>query len=297
MAKIHEAARDAFSFPRLTGKLGGRYIAVELDDKVTLGRHPDNDVRVDENQVSKKHCVVERRGETFWVRDLGSSNGTFVNGKRVTEEPLWAGDVLGLGGTNLWFLVGQPPRDAAERGQATIVFDGSEVSVTLWFDGCSTSVACMTPDDHTTAFVLQKRFARLPSSKRVATALVHELLDELEVDGVEFFMREPLGTFESRASTRAQGVAPPGLVERVGHKGRAVISNDLRRDAAHLQVSAGEVRAVLAPPLREDARVTGVLVAARRESPLDFTLADARLALRLLSKMGARLLPPKPGVN
>lgn len=63
----------------------------------TLGRKPDCTIRIPAADVSREHCQLIVDGNTLKVRDLGSSNGTFVNGKRVAEATLKAGDRLTIG--------------------------------------------------------------------------------------------------------------------------------------------------------------------------------------------------------
>ncbi|HEX4340546.1 MAG TPA: adenylate/guanylate cyclase domain-containing protein [Polyangiaceae bacterium] len=73
---------------------------VELGVHNTLGRHPTNSVQLLDKIVSKEHCVIERRGGQLILRDLGSLNGTYVNGERVVgERPLRHGDDIALGST------------------------------------------------------------------------------------------------------------------------------------------------------------------------------------------------------
>jgi len=68
-----------------------------------LGRGSQAQIRLDCTSVSRRHAVlvVEPDGQNVWVEDLGSSNGTFVNGKRVKREALSYGDVITLGQTTL----------------------------------------------------------------------------------------------------------------------------------------------------------------------------------------------------
>jgi hypothetical protein len=70
---------------------------------VTLGRGGQNTVALDGDEfASAQHARVEARGDGLWVEDLGSTNGTFVNGARVTTpRRLQAGDVLRVGQTDL----------------------------------------------------------------------------------------------------------------------------------------------------------------------------------------------------
>jgi adenylate cyclase len=73
---------------------------VDLRDFNSLGRHPSNTIQLLDKIVSKEHCIVERRGQSYVLRDLGSLNGTYINGERVNgERELKHGDDLALGGT------------------------------------------------------------------------------------------------------------------------------------------------------------------------------------------------------
>src|SRR6185312_8287643 len=68
---------------------------------IGLGRHPLSDVRFDAERdldVSSRHAAIVRKPEGFVLQDLGSRNGTFVNGQRVTGDTLLReGDVIGFG--------------------------------------------------------------------------------------------------------------------------------------------------------------------------------------------------------
>ncbi|HET9954242.1 MAG TPA: adenylate/guanylate cyclase domain-containing protein [Polyangiaceae bacterium] len=73
---------------------------VELRDHNSLGRHPSNSIQLLDKIVSKEHCTIERRGAGFILKDLGSLNGTYVNGERVNgEQELRHGDDIALGST------------------------------------------------------------------------------------------------------------------------------------------------------------------------------------------------------
>jgi flagellar basal body-associated protein FliL len=86
-----------FQFVYLTQPLQGAAVQFE-QDAVILGRSPDADLTVDEGHVSGKHARVFTRDNRVFVEDLGSTNGTFVNGRRITAAtPLTSGDTLQLG--------------------------------------------------------------------------------------------------------------------------------------------------------------------------------------------------------
>lgn len=77
------------------------------DNALRLGRSPDNDVILRDPATSGHHARLERRAETFWVVDLGSTNGTFVNGESVQEKELHTGDRITIGQNAIHFsLIG-----------------------------------------------------------------------------------------------------------------------------------------------------------------------------------------------
>lgn len=69
----------------------------------TIGRSPDNDIRIAKSAVSRKHAKVVFGPQGYTVIDLGSENGTFVNGERITERLLKHGDTLQIGPTEFVF--------------------------------------------------------------------------------------------------------------------------------------------------------------------------------------------------
>ncbi|HEY2155157.1 MAG TPA: FHA domain-containing protein [Isosphaeraceae bacterium] len=71
-----------------------------------VGRHPGCDAWLESRRVSRRHCcLVRAEGEVF-VRDLGSTNGTWINGHRVEEGRLRPGDELAIGGVRYCVEVG-----------------------------------------------------------------------------------------------------------------------------------------------------------------------------------------------
>jgi len=76
-------------------------------DVTTAGRHPESDIFLDDVTVSRRHAEIRRRDDRFFVRDLGSLNGTYVNRERVDETELASGDELQIGKFKLVFFAGE----------------------------------------------------------------------------------------------------------------------------------------------------------------------------------------------
>ena len=73
------------------------------EDPVSIGRLPECDIVLSDANVSRRHAEVRRRGNDFVVVDLGSTNGTRVNGAGIRERQLTDGDEITLGGTRIRF--------------------------------------------------------------------------------------------------------------------------------------------------------------------------------------------------
>ncbi len=98
-------SRDAMLVVRRGPNVGARFL---LDhDIVTTGRHPNNDIFLDDVTVSRKHAEFRRDNGRFEVVDVGSMNGTYVNGARVDATALNHGDEVQIGTFKLLFLSGQ----------------------------------------------------------------------------------------------------------------------------------------------------------------------------------------------
>lgn len=80
-----------------TPEKGAAPIETLIRDRVTIGRKPDNTLQIDNKVVSGNHLEIVNRQGAYVLRDLGSSNGTYINKQRVTEHTLRNGDVMLLG--------------------------------------------------------------------------------------------------------------------------------------------------------------------------------------------------------
>ena len=65
--------------------------------RLTIGRHPDNDIVPKDAAVSNHHAVIERKGKKLTILDKESRNGTFVNGKKVQSAELYDEDIVRFG--------------------------------------------------------------------------------------------------------------------------------------------------------------------------------------------------------
>jgi pSer/pThr/pTyr-binding forkhead associated (FHA) protein len=89
-------------FRVLAGPGHKRGSTLEIATATVVGRDADSGIRLDGDEfASARHARIEPRADGVWVEDMGSTNGTFVNGERVTAERLNVRDVLKIGQTEL----------------------------------------------------------------------------------------------------------------------------------------------------------------------------------------------------
>src|SRR3954467_697678 len=81
------------------GRIGYEF----TEDLITIGRAPDNMIVIEDPSVSSRHAQMERAGDNYRVKDLGSTNGTRVNGLPVTETLLRYDDRVRFGGVESRF--------------------------------------------------------------------------------------------------------------------------------------------------------------------------------------------------
>ena len=104
-------------------------------DRSTMGRRPYNDIVVDHLAVSGEHAVIQVTGEAAVLEDLGSTNGTFLNGQPIKRQRLHNGDVVDIGKYKIRFVhEGQQP-----SFEKTMIFKPGQLPTALRAATASTS--------------------------------------------------------------------------------------------------------------------------------------------------------------
>lgn len=88
------------------GPIAGARLAL-AKETTTAGRHPQSDLFLDDITVSRRHAEFIREGDGFKLRDVGSLNGTYLNGERMEEAALQNGDEIQVGRYKLAFYAGR----------------------------------------------------------------------------------------------------------------------------------------------------------------------------------------------
>jgi pSer/pThr/pTyr-binding forkhead associated (FHA) protein len=312
---------------------GGKPTVFPLGKRTVLGRHPQADLRLLDREVSKFHCRLEIVDDFLVVRDQGSSNGTFVNGRRIHEHSLSEGDVLVVGNSRFTVRLGklksaakpleQQMLDGAMRDHVFIypfarlneLLDEGERRIKALDDKerlveTQLNAAMGVGELATLRTNLEKlRIASdfhqglglEPDGAAVPTMLVRVARQLTDADNVVLFMVDGRDRLVRRASSRRheeQDELPISnqVLERVRTERATVLSGNIRGDARFPQpesVVAFGIRSVLAVPLLKGGAVCGILHCDTRQRPDAFTDSDARILAGLAAHAALAISPAK----
>jgi len=115
---------------RLILSLDGQVLAEYnmTKERYTLGRLPDNDVRLDNPAVSGHHALIINILNDSFLEDLNSTNGTYVNGKLIKKHALQHGDVVTIGLHHLRFVDSQDEAEEGDEFERTMVIGPGQIS-------------------------------------------------------------------------------------------------------------------------------------------------------------------------
>lgn len=159
---------------------GTRYDVFADDSEIMIGRSVGTRIRVDDTEVSRQHAKISWDGEAFRIHDLGSANGTYVNGRSQCDAVLHSGDTVRVGTTRLMFqLVRQQNQISATAQHVQLVDDspsGQHSAIVQQVHAESTSSVSVLPD------------------RKVGLELVYQVAEELvrPVDNLETLLQRIL---------------------------------------------------------------------------------------------------------
>ncbi len=115
---------------RLILSLDGQVLAEYnmTKERYTIGRLPDNDVRIDNAAVSGHHGLIINILNDSFLEDLNSTNGTYVNGKLIKKHALTHGDVITVGHHHLRFVDSQVESSEQDEFERTLVIQPGQVN-------------------------------------------------------------------------------------------------------------------------------------------------------------------------
>jgi pSer/pThr/pTyr-binding forkhead associated (FHA) protein len=112
-----QSERPRFALRFISGKYQGGEFPLRMNREIIIGRSSDLDMVLVEDMVSRKHAKISTTDGEVYIQDLGSTNGTFVNGEKVSRSRLQEGDRI-LVGTSIIKMVSVDPASYSEQSEA-----------------------------------------------------------------------------------------------------------------------------------------------------------------------------------
>ena len=271
----------------------------ELAPINTIGRHPDNSIQILDRIISKEHAQILRGGDGHYLlRDLGSLNGTYVSGSRVSEVVLKHGDELVLGSTHLMFVEHTETEESLNR--VTIAPSSLESIVRHKVDAAQANRADFLPEkqmfdvEH-----LRRDYEKLRIAHELGRAIVgvldlEELLprildkafDLLPADRGVILLYDQDGKLTPRYVKHKTGrdddqiVISKSIIAEVEQQKRAVLSSDATMDSrfsgAHSIIMQG-IRSTMCVPLLHGDELLGIMHMDSQIATNAFTEKDLQL--------------------
>ncbi len=240
-----------------------RYILDEKDTRtvfdiekgaVLVGRSAESDISILDLRASREHCRVEQHGEQFLLIDLGSQNGTKLNGHLVDRAALKIGDEIAVGNARLYFEEAPPPDDIEFR------------------DTMVTSPEALQLDSGSDRLARLQRVTMALNSELHLDPLLRIIIDHLvEVSGAErgfLVLSQVQGrpqvrvarNFEQEDVEDADASFSASIVARVQDTGEPVVTANAVEDARFqdtLSINAIRARSVMCLPFRQRGQVIG----------------------------------------
>ena len=147
---------------RLILSLDGQVLAEYnmTKERYTIGRLPDNDVRIDNAAVSGHHGLIINILNDSFLEDLNSTNGTYVNGKLIKKHALTHGDVITVGHHHLRFVDSQVESSEQDEFERTLVIQPGQVNEARLKAATETATPAPAPAAAPAAVVAQAARAR-----------------------------------------------------------------------------------------------------------------------------------------
>lgn len=302
--------------PRLAGRFAdGKQGEFPLGNKTSLGRHPNNTLRLVDREVSKEHATIERVGNTFLLRDLNSSNGTFVNGRKVRELRLRDGDEIALGNSRLVFHSGEvgPGGGTPSTSPGVTVVASAHSMPAFLAQVEQKEDAEFRPADQIQDIPSLKQdyeklrianeFHRFVGAERELKSLLDKILTVafqlLAADNAVIFLPDDQGKLHDAAVKKRKEkemdqpvVVSDTVLQRVAQTRSAVLTADAILDSrfsSSESIVAQGIRSAMAVPLLSKGVLKGVLFCDTRERTNAFSEKDLKVLSGIASQAAIAL--------
>ena len=270
---------DAMPVLKIEEHGGEREVKV-MGERVTIGRIPESDVVLTDETVSRQHAEIVLRPEGYAVKDLGTRNGTWVNGKMIKEIILQDKDLIRVGTITLRFLSGEPP----------VSYEDSEE----WLNNPATMIRppqgpSIIPDEHKKLDVLYN-ISQATSSifdvRELTEKVAEELLKVVNADRFLLMLKDEKGSeivpqmAIGRDKREVELSISRTMVQHVTTKGVSILVrnalDDSRFQKAQSLISKN-IRSILCAPLWSKEGIIGLIYVDSKKGGRSFSEDELEL--------------------
>ncbi|MPZ20351.1 MAG: GAF domain-containing protein [Luteitalea sp.] len=247
-----------------------RFVILRPDRAVLIGRDPAVDLVLEDPRVSKRHARLQSGAEAWSLEDLGSKNGTRINGSPVILVNLRSGDWVSFGGLLARFeIISEEAAAALYEDRLRRLQTTAEMRHRLSAELDPSDLLLRFLDSAVQLTGTERGFVlaaapREPIRALVATGFTADMVDEAGFDG------------------------SVGVVNKVLHSEKSIVVSDVQQDAflaSRPSVIALGIRTLACVPLRQDERSYGVLYVDGRKPGPGFTELDLEILEALAEQM------------
>ena len=243
--------------------------------ELSIGRDPSNHLWISDPALSRQHCLLTRKGDRFFIRDLGSRNGTIVNGMTVDELQLQHGDQISIGTSVLKFLLaGGEENLKRSRVEFVETMAFENLPVIVQAAEASLLQADKSPEtarlarDLTALLNLAKHIGGIRDLESLQWQLLGFIFDVVPAERGAILLFEHPDEFSSViAWDRVRGPdcsvqVSRTIVQRVARERTGLVTNDIFSDEGLRQIrtlTELQIRSVLCVPLLAGDEVLGTI--------------------------------------
>lgn len=218
-------------------------------EPIAVGALADNDLVVDDPEVSKRHLKIEPRGDgRYFAVDTGSRNGTFLNETRIEEAELHSGDRLRIGQTALFFLEGER-LDLSNDGTTPQRKGGDKLGNLLILQEINKALNSETDLARLLELIMDTAIHLCSAGRGFLVLVTDEKLEFVVARNIDY---EVVKSPEFKISN--------SVIRKVAKSGQPLLTTNAKVDLKSIQsVVSLDVRSILCVPLRVKSRTLGTL--------------------------------------
>lgn len=284
----------------LIGDVPKKEFELKPESTFTIGREADCELLLTEAKVSRHHAQIYSQNSIWFVRDLKSGNGTFVNGTRITECAIKNNDTIKIGNTTMAFTETAEPAGAGTPEQKEIEHSTVEIKLSEEDREAIKPVSVgkeLTSSRLTTLY----QMAKLLSTEKDFNSLLRQMLKmvvETTKSDQGYILFWDKGTDKITARMMFPKEAKDmkisrTIVKRVGQYNRPLLTSDAMLDArlsSSASVVMSDIKSVICVPMIATARGEGVIYLESSQVGWSFLEEDLEFATTIALQMGMAYL-------